>query len=71
MSFLDRLKSFNFPLKIKLNASAGMLYHALATSDEPFARSLHDKIKEQLEVLNLELTDELATLTIEINVKRK
>jgi len=74
MSFSDLLKqleNFVFPVKIKVKASAGMVYHGLATSNEPFARFIHQEIKSQLDLLNLEMADDLATLTVEINVRRK
>lgn len=75
MSFIAQLKksleNLVFPAKIKVQASAGMVYHSLATSNEPFSRFLHQEIKSQLDHLGLELVENLATLTIEINVRRK
>ena len=75
MSFTGRLKflleNLVFPVRIKIRASAGMVYHGLAISNEPFARFLHQEIKGQLDRLGLELAENLATLTIEINVRRK
>ena len=71
MSFLDRLLEISFPVKIKIRSTAGATYHGLATTTEPWARQIHQDIKSQLERHNLEVAEDLATITVEINVRKK
>ena len=71
MSFLDRLLEISFPVKIKIRGRAGTTYHGLATTLEPWARQIHQDIKSQLERHNLEIAEDLATITVEINVRKK
>jgi hypothetical protein len=71
MSFLDRFQNLSFPVKIKVRSTAGATYHGLATTGEPWAQQLYQDIKSQLDYHNLEVAEDLATITVQINVRRK
>lgn len=84
MSYLDRpkvpqwliklldwlLQDGEFPFIIKVKATAGITYHAIATSNEPAFRKIHQEIKKRVEDYGYELSENLATITIEFHVRR-
>lgn len=48
-----------------------MTYYALAESQEPALREIHHEIKKRLLDLEWVVVENLATITIELNVRRK
>ena len=78
MSYLDLLKKFldwllqdaEIPFILKVKAGGGITYHAIATSNEPLFRKIHNEIKTKVEDMGFELTENLATITVEFHVRR-
>lgn len=59
------------PVKITIEAQAGMTYHAIANSQEPALRKIHTEIKNQMQGFGWEMADDLVTITVEFNARRK